>query len=70
MSTAHKLLILTYTILVLFLVVIVNKQNQEIDRLNTVIANQQETIMKLTSSFIEYEADKELITDLRLGKYE
>ena len=40
------------------------------DKRDTVIANQQETIMKLTASFVEYEADKELITDLRLGKYE
>ena len=65
MNTTHKLLILTYTILVLFLVVIANKQNQEIDKLNTVIANQNKTIVNLTSSFIEYEDDMKMIKDLR-----
>jgi hypothetical protein len=65
MSTAHRLLIATYTILVLFLVVIVNKQNQEINQLNTVIANQNKTIVNLTSSFIEYEDDMKMIKDLR-----
>ena len=40
------------------------------DKRDKIIIQQQETIMKLTASFIEYEADKQLITDLRLGKYE
>ena len=42
----------------------------ETNKRDKIIESQTETIMKLTSSFIEYEADKELITDLRLGKYE
>ena len=40
------------------------------DKRDKIIIQQQETIMNLTSSFVEYEADKELIKDLRLGTYE
>ena len=65
MSTTHKLLILTYSILVLFLVIVANKQNEKINQLNTVIANQNKTIVNLTSSFIEYEDDMKMIKDLR-----
>ena len=42
----------------------------ETNKRDKIIESQTKTIMNLTASFVEYEADKELIKDLRLGKYE
>jgi len=63
----EKMIIFILAILLLMSLLYLKIQTDKRDK---IIESQTETIMKLTSSFIEYEADKELITDLRIGKYE